>query len=133
VEEQFPGFFASVGAGGPNAAAWAEFCQMHGPSINAAYAQFNLKTITQFIKMFKSKLGVRVPSGSQGAATAPDPRNLGSGATVQLEDGAKVYTAEEFASLEKQAMQARRRGDWDAYRKLDQELNTILAEDRIKD
>ena len=136
VEERFPGFMADVGAGGPNSAAWQEFMRnpIYGPSVNAAYARLDLETVAHFITQFKSKLGIRVPSGSQGAATSPDPRNLGSGApTVQQDDSQKVYSAKEYEALEKKAMAARRRGDWKEYQKLNEDLNNILAEGRVKD
>lgn len=138
VEERFPGFMSSVGAGGEKSAAWTEFMHFNGPSVNAAYARFDLETVAYFISQFdswyKSKFGIRVPSGSQGKATSPDPRNLGSGAQpVQQDDSKKVYTSEEYDAIEKKALAARRRGDWDEYRKLNDKLNDILAEGRVKD
>lgn len=133
IESAFPGFLSSIGEGGANAAAWQEFYSVYGASVNAAYARFDMNAISTLIKQFNAQLGIRVPSGSQGKATSPDPRNLGSGREVQRDNGTKTYTSEEYAQLEKQAMQARRRGDFDAYRKLDEELNTILAEGRVKD
>ncbi|MBQ1344758.1 MAG: hypothetical protein IIY62_00205 [Kiritimatiellae bacterium] len=135
VEGRFPGFLSSVSTGGPNNAQWRKFMDEDGysASVNAAWNACNLEVLSQFIEQFNSKLGIRVPSGSQGTATSPDPRTLGSGAPVQTGGPNKVYTAEEYAALEKQAMQFRRRGDWEGYRKLNEELNTILAENRVKD
>lgn len=135
VNERFPGFLSSVSNGGENSAQWQKFMFEDGlgPSINAAWKARNIDVLSKFINQFKSKFSIRVPSGSQGAATSPEPRNLGSGATVQTGGPNKVYTAEEYAALEKQAMMLRRRGDWDGYRKLNDELYTILAENRVKD
>lgn len=133
IESAFPGFLASIGEGGDKNAQWREFCGVYGASVNAAYARFDVNAISTLIKQFQSSLGIRVPSGSQGKATSPDPRNLGSGTVAQPTNGSKVYTQEEYAALEKQAMAARRRGDYDTYRKLDEELNNILAEGRVKD
>lgn len=137
IESAFPGFLASIGESGDKNAQWREFCGVYGASVNAAYARFNVSAIStliqQFIAWSNKEQGVRVPSGSQGKAMSPDPRNLGSGKEVQHDNGTKTYTPEEYAELEKKAMQARRRGDFDAYRKLDEELNTILAEGRVKD
>ena len=133
VEERFPGFLASTASGGQNNEQWKKFYALYGPSISAAYNSCNLEAMAHFITQFQSQLGIRVPSGSQGTATSPDPRNLGSGEPVQHGGPNKVYTANEYAALEKQAMQLRRRGDWEGYRKLNDELNNILAENRVKD
>lgn len=133
IEERYPGFLGSIGEGGGNSEQWKRFYAFNGPSISSAVARFDIETLAYFIDKFNSELGIRVPSGSQGAATSPDPRNLGSGAAVQHGGSNKVYTAEEYAALEKQASQLRRRGDWDGYRRLNDELNNILAENRVKD
>ncbi len=133
IESSFPGFLSSIVAGGANESAWREFCEIYGASVDSATARFDVKAISVLIKQFNAAQGIRVPSGGQGKATSPDPRNLGSGADVRFDNGTKIYTSEEYAALEKQAMAARRRGDFDSYRKLDQELNTILAEGRVKD
>ena len=134
IEAKFPGFIDMIVDGGERAAEWTDFCKTYGPSVNAAYSRFDVKGVAHFIKMFYAERGIRVPSGSQGKATSPDPRNLGSGATVQQPDEPnKTYSAEEYAALEKKAMAARRRGDWKEYGKLNDELNNILAEGRVKD
>ena len=134
IEGKYPGFLGSIGAGGGNSELWKKFYAFNGPSISAAVARFDLDALSYFIDKFNSELNIRVPSGSQGNATSPDPRNLGSGATVVHHGGPnRIYTSDEYAALEKQAEQLRRRGDWDGYRKLSDELNNILAEGRVKD
>lgn len=134
IEGKYPGFLSSISAGGGNSELWKNFIEFNGPSISAAVSRYDVNALSYFIDKFNSELNIRVPSGSQGNATSPEPRNLGSGATVVHHGGPnKVYTADEYAALEKQAEQLRRRGDWDGYRKLCDELNNILAEDRVKD
>lgn len=133
LASKHPGFFESVAPGGEKAAAWADFMSRFGASVNAAYARRDENAVGYFVDLFNSQHRDRVPSGSQGGATSPSPRNLGSGASVQPDGRAKTYTPDEYAALEKQAMAARRRGDFDAYRKLNDELKTILAEGRVKD
>lgn len=136
IEERYPGFFNSVSRGGPYHEQWLNFKNdpYLGSSIVTAWNDCNVEVMSMFIEKFNSSLSIRVPSGSQGQATSPEPRNLGSGATVVHHGGPnKVYTADEYSALEKQADQLRRRGDWDGYRKVCDELNNILAEGRVKD
>ena len=134
IEGKYPGFLNSISVGGGNCEPWKKFYEFNGPSIAAAVSRFDLESLSYFIDKFNSELNIRVPSGSQGHATSPDPRNLGGGAIVVQHGGPnKIYTADEYAALEKQADQLRRRGDWDGYRKVCDELNNILAEGRVKD
>jgi hypothetical protein len=122
VEDRFPGFLASVGAGGANAEAWSRFYGIYGASIASAYSRFDLDALSHFINMFNLELGNRVPSGSQGAATGPDPRNLGSGAPVGAPT-TKTYTEDEITALFDKKEAARDRGDWAEVRRLTDEIN----------
>lgn len=133
IEQEFPGFLRdAVSEGGDKHAAWVQYQRYNAPSINAAVNACDFDTLSWHIrKFYTDELGIAPPSGGTGAA-APDPSATGGGQRVHAETG-KIYTAQEYAELEKKAMQLRRMGDFEGYRKLDAELNNILTEGRVKD
>ena len=133
IEREFPGFLRdAVTEGGDKFAAWMKYQRFNAATITAAVNDCDFDTLAWHIRAFyNSELGIPPPSGGTGAS-APDPSPTGGGQQVRTAAG-KVYTAQEYAELEKKAMQLRRMGDYDGYRKLDAELNTILTEGRVKD
>ena len=134
IEREFPGFLKSaVMEGGDKHSAWVQYQRFNAASINTAVQNCDFETLAYHVRTFyRNELGVEPPSGGTGAA-APDPSSTGGGNAVRHDGGKKIYTAQEYQALEKQAMQARRRGDFETYGKLNDELNTILAESRVKD
>ena len=133
VDARFPGFFSSVGQGGANEAAWKTFMRFNGPSVNTAYANCDMESIAHFVESFyRNHLGTDVPSGKGGSA-APEPSNQGGGNRPELGGGNRVYTNEEYAALDERCMKLRREGKIQEYRKLRDELDTILSEGRVKD
>ena len=133
IGNEFPGFFRdAVLEGGDKHAAWQKYLRFNAASVTTAFNACDFDTLSWHIRNFyNTEVGIPPPSGGTGAA-APDPSPTGGGQQVRTAAG-KVYTAQEYAELEKKAMQLRRMGDYDGYRKLDAELNTILTEGRVKD
>lgn len=132
IEQEFPGLLRDISDGGDKHAAWLKYQRYNAPSITKAIGENDFDTLAwHFRNFYTMEIGIPPPSGGTGAS-APDPSPTGSGQRVRTEAG-KVYTAQEYAELEKKAMQLRRMGDYDGYRKLDAELNTILTEGRVKD
>lgn len=133
IEREFPGFLRdAVTEGGDKYAAWVKYQRFNAATITAAVNACDFDTLSWHIRNFyNTEVGIPPPSGGTGAA-APDPSPTGGGQRVHAETG-KIYTAQEYAELEKKAMQLRRMGDFEGYRKLDAELNNILTEGRVKD
>lgn len=133
IESAFPGFFRdAVLEGGDKHAAWQKYLCFNAASVTTAFKACDFETLSWHIRNFyNTEVGIPPPSGGTGAA-APDPSPTGGGQRVHAETG-KIYTAQEYAELEKKAMQLRRMGDFEGYRKLDAELNNILTEGRVKD
>ena len=127
IESAFPGFLSSIGTGGGSEAAWREFCRIYGASVNAAYERFDVDAISHLIRQFNAEQGIRVPSGSQGKATSPDPRNLGSGTTV-ASPATRNYTEKDVNTLFDEKEAARDRGDWAEVRRLTDEINKAQAQ-----
>lgn len=132
IEQEFPGLLRDISEGGDKHAAWLKYQRYNAPSITKAIGENDFDTLAwHFRNFYNTEVGIPPPSGGTGAA-APDPSPTGGGQRVHAETG-KIYTAQEYAELEKKAMQLRRMGDYDGYRKMDAELNTILTEGRVKD
>lgn len=132
VDARFPGFFQSVGIGGANEAAWKTFMRFNGPSVKNAYERCDMDAIVHFVESFyRFHLGTEVPSG-KGATAAPEPSNQGGGIRSDA-GGGRVYTSEEYAALDERCMRLRREGKIQEYRKLKEELDSILSENRVRD
>lgn len=127
IEQSYPGFLRSaVLDGGDKHAAWLEFVEYYGPSINAAYYARDFKRLSWFIeKFYNEKLEIPPPSGGSGAA-APDPSATGGGKTVTHAHG-KSYTDEEISALFDKKEAARDRGDWAEVKRLTDEINRAQA------
>lgn len=134
INRRYPGFLASIGEGGDKAEAWASFLVNNAASVNEAYGRCDYDSLAYHIdRFYREVLEVRPPNGDKGNASAPDPVSHGGGKPATRDDGKKTYTAEEYSALEEKCMKLRRKGDYDGYAKLREELDEILVDGRVEE
>lgn len=134
VESKYPKFLSSIGPGGDKQQAWASFLVNNRDSVNRAFSELNIDMLSYHINRFYNEvLGIRPPQGTAESNPAADPTSSRRGNQSLETTAGKVYTAAEYDALEKKALELRKRGDYEGYRKLDEELNSALAENRVKD
>ena len=132
IENKYPGFLAKIN-GGEWAAAWSSYLSHNQGSVVSAYKSFDVGSLSYHVdRFYREVLEVRPPDG-KGSASVPDPVSLAGGKPGTVVSKDKVYSPEEYEALEAECAKLRRNGDFDGYRKLRDNLETILREGRVKD
>lgn len=133
VEAKYPGFIANISEGGKWNASWNTFLVHNKDSVVSAYKSLDIDALSYHVdRFYREVLEVRPPDG-KGKASIPDPVSTRGGAPGLVDNPTKVYTPEEFALLEEECAKLRRKGDFDGYRKMRDNLETILREERVKE
>lgn len=133
VEAKFPKFLADIGAGGDKKRAWDAFMENNSESVLKAFNSCNLDGLVYHVNRFyRDELGVRPPEGEGAGSPAPDPiTSHGGNLNLNPEDPGKKWTKDEYEALEKKALSLRASGNFKEYRRIVQELDNILSENRL--
>lgn len=137
VSERFPKFFVSVGAGGDKSDAWGKYMNLNGPSVFAAYNNFDFEAVCYHIAAFYREIGVSSNADGATAATA-DPRgDSGSGESridMSIPGTKKTYGYDEYVSEMDKVQKDfyAHRIDRKTYDAKIKELESAVAESRVK-
>lgn len=134
IETSFPGFVASIGAGGDKQTAWANYQRHNAATIKTALAEGDFDTLAYHIRQFYSSLGLDAPSGAQDGSAAPDPRSIGGGETHIPGGPGRTYTAEEYKRTldEAQTKFQNHQLSYKDYSAICSELTNAYREGRVK-
>ena len=135
IEQNYPGFLASIKAGGDKQEAWAKYQRHNAATIKEALAKSDYETLSYHIGQFYNSIGVAIPSGNQDGSAAPDPRAMSGGVKTQI--GAtpgRTYSVAEYKKTLEDA-QAKFQQQLLTYREYSEicgELTKAYREGRVK-
>ena len=135
IEQNYPGFLASIKKGGDKQKAWADYQRHNAATIKTALAESDYDTLSYHIKQFYGSIGVAAPSGNQDGAAAPDPRAMGGGVKSQFAaQPGRTYSIAEYKQTMEDA-QAKFQQHLLTYREYSEicgELTKAYREGRVK-
>lgn len=127
IERANDGLFEAIGEGGDKKAAWDDYVSANEETYNAIIGSGNVDRFNRFVRGFYSDLGV--PPSRNGYAV--DPFSVGADSVPSPVNNGKKYSAAEISAMENRAMELRRSGKYDEYRKLRDEIDDAISAGRI--